>query len=1645
MKTIGAILAVAILLWAITSLVSAADINTYLTALNDSDSSNRLLAVAALGSTGDTAAIDPVVEAMAKNQADSSNPVYLLTLNKLGKTAIDPILSLLKNEDAQIRSMAALVLGSSKDARAIEPLKQSLSDRESNVRQLSALALGVIGDPQATDALIFALTDNDSSVRSFAAVALGLIGDEKAKEPLSHAIDAEANNSDFQATAKLALESLGKPQDYFITHSLDSKNDSVRFLGAFALMLEGDAKYVDSLEKALQDENSMIRYFSALSLAMIADSRAIDPLIKALEDNTSDMREMASIALGFIGEPALDSLKQAAKMDNNDTRQAAVYAMAIIGKPAEIFLIESLDDEDAQVKLAAVNALGLIGDAQAIEPLKQILNDNDSIVQLAASRAIERVDSSASKSIVNAEIVERIVWPKGSFKPHDQVAVEYTIKNTGAGSHDFYLGASVRGPDGEWQDVSYRVKQALEPGKTYLDRLVWRVPGDAPVGDYDITIAVWKDKTANGEKLVGELDRETKEGRFRVEGTSKPSGGSGDGTDGSNDGSTVKGEGCGKILRYTISCGSFAPRYTILADMRYKSQSESELKFKGVLSVRAPDGQIYSGSQEQRSPALQEDGFGDNRGNAIQVLIPEEATSGLYDARLELRMGEKLCNDTGWIENKFQIRKDGIAELSVAPEIEWEKYFESVAILYAREADGGFIALGKSEEKMIWIAKISANGEVLWEKSTSIESIINPYSISIARGTTDGGFILAGIGTKNDKKGIFLARISSAGEILWEKIFDSAEYCHALAVSQTSDGGFIASGSKGCSDNLSDCKGWFIRTSSNGNLIKLREFGNNEITAILEASDGYYLASTPWYSMCIPNPDGANALIKINENGDIIWERPIDGKIERLTSVIPASDGGVIAVGLGMDGPKNISIGTWIAKISIEGDMLWKKYVGIGFLFLPSNAIKETSNGAFLVTGLKFNNNNSTDIKLLPGWLAKATNKGDLLWEMTFDDKFIFSTQETYDGGLILAGTNGLKHHDNINSIKSFLIKLKPANKSSGSKPIAESLSINLPSPQKTGTKITWTAEATDPDGDPLLYRFMLSGPRTENEWQEVQGWGSSNTWVWDTTVKDVGENQVAVEVRDGKHAGEKSYDDKKISEKFAIDPVSHLWYKMLFEGEVYSFYITTTEEAIDLSSKPLSQLDNIKEIYIEDSKGNRVINEQLGPKLIILAQSSARLSEMTPESFLSPIGAVGTYSEKRKDKMGNEYLVIGPSDSAQWWRDVFIYSGYPFPPPFPPLVGINYFDHRTQLWEEVILDAVLQPDIEDHIDLEDLKNTLEAMGWANTAIDALVEGKDLIKLTHDSDYIKFTFGDNQLIGSSVKEEFTKASGILDGVLGLTSVYVDINADALRMYYLYTLANARSRERLDSLGEFIHSNEKNLDPALVKGFDQAKVKFEDDVSNKYQDVMGDIFRSAFDLNKAIDTAFALNSLHSAFGDPNLAKVALPYYLSYETYGSLKASNEKAQRLVLAAALQRHISGETEANTNDLVDLQTRLKDSDPKDADIIEDALRLNNINHYLGHYFYRNYHDALNDDFFKVMNLPVIRDLLKAPGDPFKIDNRNSYIDMLKMSDDIEKGICKNTHYPELLTDVDYYGWHDNSQLVDLFSYLETGDQVSA
>ena len=77
-----------------------------------------------------------------------------------------------------------------------------------------------------------------------------------------------------------------------------------------------------------------------------------------------------------------------------------------------------------------------------------------------------------------------------------------------------------------------------------------------------------------------------------------------------------------------------------------------------------------------------------------------------------------------------------------------------------------------------------------------------------------------------------------------------------------------------------------------------------------------------------------------------------------------------------------------------------------------------------------------------------------------------------------------------------------------------ESLNPDRISPQKAGSTIVWTANATNPDNVEMVYNFFLKGSATNDELIEKTGWIAENRWTWNTSEADIGENQVQVWVK---------------------------------------------------------------------------------------------------------------------------------------------------------------------------------------------------------------------------------------------------------------------------------------------------------------------------------------------------------------------------------------------------------------------------------------------------------------------------------------------------------------------------------------------------
>ncbi|MBI5723258.1 MAG: HEAT repeat domain-containing protein [Planctomycetes bacterium] len=181
---------------------------------------------------------------------------------------------------------------------------------------------------------------------------------------------------------------------------LQSQNASVRKQAADKLGELKAPAAVDSLIKALADRDKIVRYSAAEALGNIADSRAIEPLGKALYDNESLVRLEATKALAkFKDKKTLDFLIYATKGYDYQVKYAAAKGLFDIPDPKSVGPLIALlgDDIDADVIVASAEALGEIGSAQAVEPLRKLVENKNGSVRQAAGKAIAKIEKSSSR------------------------------------------------------------------------------------------------------------------------------------------------------------------------------------------------------------------------------------------------------------------------------------------------------------------------------------------------------------------------------------------------------------------------------------------------------------------------------------------------------------------------------------------------------------------------------------------------------------------------------------------------------------------------------------------------------------------------------------------------------------------------------------------------------------------------------------------------------------------------------------------------------------------------------------------------------------------------------------------------------------------------------------------------------------------------------------------------------------------------------------------------------------------------------------------------------------------------------------------------------------------------------------------------
>ena len=253
---------------------------------------------------------------------------------------------------------------------------------------------------------------------------------------------------------------------------------------------------------------------------------------------------------------------------------------------------------------------------------------------------------------------------------------------------------------------------------------------------------------------------------------------------------------------------------------------------------------------------------------------------------------------------------------------------------------------------------------------------------------------------------------------IWQKTYGGGGDDDAWSIQQTKDGGYIVAGSTE-SFGAGGYDVYLIKLDENGNMVWEKTYGGSDddrAYSIQQTTDGGYIVAGRTNSFGAGYADVY--LIKLDADGKMVWEKTYGGSDDDgAWSIQQTKDGGYIVAGYTSSfGAGGLDV--YVIKLDANGNELWKKTYGGSDDEIA--VIKQTKDGGYIVAGwTKSFGAGSLDV-----YIIKLDANGNKVWEKTYGgsgDDWANSIQQTTDGGYIVAGGT---YSFGAGSLDVYIIKL---------------------------------------------------------------------------------------------------------------------------------------------------------------------------------------------------------------------------------------------------------------------------------------------------------------------------------------------------------------------------------------------------------------------------------------------------------------------------------------------------------------------------------------------------------------------------------------------------------------------------------------------
>lgn len=207
--------------------------------------------------------------------------------------------------------------------------------------------------------------------------------------------------------------------------------------------------------------------------------------------------------------------------------------------------------------------------------------------------------------------IESIGPASGQFAEGQVVTTSIEVRNTGEAEHTFFVGYSVRGPDGEAYDNGDTTGRpvTIAAGATVQVELEWQVTRAAPSGKYDIEVVVWAE--ADRSELETSLAKTVEREAFEV----------------------VETFAAATLEDLDVGSGPFAGGEPVPFEAQVRNEGETEHTFLIVFEPVSPEGTVPTEDPIGQQLALAPDESGNV---SVEWPLPADITSTEYDLRVRV-------------------------------------------------------------------------------------------------------------------------------------------------------------------------------------------------------------------------------------------------------------------------------------------------------------------------------------------------------------------------------------------------------------------------------------------------------------------------------------------------------------------------------------------------------------------------------------------------------------------------------------------------------------------------------------------------------------------------------------------------------------------------------------------------------------------------------------------------------------------------------------------------------------------------------------------------------------------------------------------------------------------------------------------------